>query len=451
MELKVINTIEDLELVTEHVAQMRSYAIPIWSDRVIHLAINTLSVLFIICDNMIYCIPMNHVESINQITLEDIQRIQPKEMFTYNKKDLLYVLPNANIIDVAGIEYMLSNQVTEISHYYGRIIRDFYLKFREYKNTTTCIPLMNLIEFAEELYSKMTTLTAVYRPWKFLDETIIPTCFALEKDGMKIDEEIYLKYFGKTAKKNIKDGYVYSSYYPYLITGRCSNAFGGVNYAALNSSNGCRKAFISRYPKGKLILIDYESFHLRLIADIIGFEQPTEPFHQYLAKQYFGKDEITPEEYAQSKIMTFHNLYNDVRKEDMPEFFHKLWHWLDNVWEEATANGYHYTEFGRKISMQNIIQPTKAKLFNYIVQSKESEISLKAIHNILPLFVKNSKPVLYTFDSLLVDYGEDPELLDSYIDILKLGFGGTYPTRVYTGNNFHKMESYQPKVGDSKE
>jgi hypothetical protein len=265
----------------------------------------------------------------------------------------------------------------------------------------------------------------------------------LERYGIKVDEPEYLKYFGKGARKNIKDGYVYSSYYPYLITGRCSNAFGGVNYAALNTTNGCRRAFVSRFDGGKLILIDYESFHLRLIADIIGYPQPKESFHQFLAKQYFGKEDITPEERKLGKQLTFQTLYQDSRDEVLPEFFHKIWHWIDTNWEEATKNGYYYTDFGRKIGMEHIVEPTKAKLFNYIVQSKESEVSLSAIHGMIPMFANTLlRPVLYTYDSILLDYSPNDGELSRVINAAAVLFGGKYPTRIYVGDNYHEMELY---------
>ena len=42
-------------------------------------------------------------------------------------------------------------------------------------------------------------------------------------------------------------GYVFSEYNLFTSTGRPSNRFGGINFAALNKKDGSRERFISRY------------------------------------------------------------------------------------------------------------------------------------------------------------------------------------------------------------
>ena len=56
------------------------------------------------------------------------------------------------------------------------------------------------------------------------------------------------------------DGMVYSEYNPYTATGRPSNRFGGMNFAALNKKDGSRKKFISRHGRdGMLVEMDYDA------------------------------------------------------------------------------------------------------------------------------------------------------------------------------------------------
>ena len=77
---------------------------------------------------------------------------------------------------------------------------------------------------------------------------------------------------------------VYSEYNPYTATGRPSNRFGGLNFAALNKKDGSRKKFISRYGKeGMLVEMDYDAYHLRLIGDEVNYKFPKGSVHKHMA------------------------------------------------------------------------------------------------------------------------------------------------------------------------
>ena len=44
--------------------------------------------------------------------------------------------------------------------------------------------------------------------------------------------------------------------------------------------------------------MDFDAYHPRLIADIIGYDLPAGSVHEYFARQYFGKQEISDKEYC---------------------------------------------------------------------------------------------------------------------------------------------------------
>ena len=133
----------------------------------------------------------------------------------------------------------------------------------------------------------------------------------------------------------------YTEYNIYTTTGRPSNKFGGVNYAALNKEDGSRESFVSRFERGMLLDMDFDAYHPRLIADIIGYDLPDESVHEYFAKQYFGKQEISAEEYEQSKKITFRLLYGGIDKdfEKIP-FFCKTKKYIYKLWNEFKKQGY---------------------------------------------------------------------------------------------------------------
>ena len=71
--------------------------------------------------------------------------------------------------------------------------------------------------------------------------------YQIERNGLKTYEKI-----------------VYSEYNPYTSTGRPSNRFGGMNFAALNKSDGSREQFISRFNNGVLVEMDFDRIPFKI-------------------------------------------------------------------------------------------------------------------------------------------------------------------------------------------
>ena len=108
---------------------------------------------------------------------------------------------------------------------------------------------------------------------------------------------------------------VYSQYNYHTTTGRPSNAFGGFNFAAMSKEDGTRAAFCSRFERGALVEMDFDSYHVRLIATVIGYELPESSIHDYLGRFYFDTTELTEEQRAESKAITFRLLYGGIDAE----------------------------------------------------------------------------------------------------------------------------------------
>ena len=60
----------------------------------------------------------------------------------------------------------------------------------------------------------------------------------------EVDLQIHVPRFKEQHFHPIDNGRVYTQYNLKTLTTRPSNKFKGVNYAALNKENGCRKAFL---------------------------------------------------------------------------------------------------------------------------------------------------------------------------------------------------------------
>ena len=153
------------------------------------------------------------------------------------------------------------------------------------------------------------------------------------------------------------------------MTSRPSNRHLGINYGALNKKDGSRECFIPK--DGKTFLqFDYDAYHVRIIAKLIGYELPKTSVHQWLADQYECS-------YDESKGRTFRILYGGVSDEDRKiPFFDKVDEFIRKMHEQAIKNGYLTTPKGRKIALGWIEQPTAQKYFNYIQQASETEFNI---------------------------------------------------------------------------
>jgi len=236
-------------------------------------------------------------------------------------------------------------------------------------------------------------------------------------------------------------GLVHSQYNMFTPAGRPSNRFGGVNYAALNKKTGDRDCFVSRYGKdGAIVMMDYESYHLRLIGNHVNFDLPDESLHEYLGKLYHGKDELTKEEYDLSKKITFNLIFggitDDVR--DNVPFMARIADYVDKTWEKYQRNGYVETwYYNRKLNSSIFDEQTNSyKVFNYLLQSAETERNCGIMRRILDyLKGKDTKFFLYTYDAFLFDIPKH-----EFIEVKNLAEimreGNKFPIRMEVGGNY---------------
>lgn len=274
--------------------------------------------------------------------------------------------------------------------------------------------------------------------YQFMNRAI-HTLARIESSGLAVDVPVFDKFFENKSKRLVKNGLVYSQYFPYTTTGRPSNRFGGVNFSALNKSDGSRESFISRFENGVLVQMDFESYHLRLIGNHIGIEMPSIPIHKYLATQYYQKDDISQEEYDEAKQITFSILYGADVDTDIP-LLNSIKQLSKTLYESyKTGNGLIAPLSGRKIHITET-DASENKVFNYFVQSFEFERTVLELERVLDFLEnKKSKLVLYTYDAVLLDCHPDEmeEVLDGCKQILE---GKTYPIRIYTGTTYNSLK-----------
>lgn len=402
-------------------AQSDSIVIPIYSDIRKHRVINHISLIYIyIIDvNTEYTILVNHSDKV--FNVNNLQFLNNKQ-YTYT-----YSTGIENSVNIDALYYMSNLCSINNEDLYTSAHTHFYNKYWRLDNVNDIIPVLKHVEYC----SKIRDIVLDIRKNRYMtgfdeyNKLACPVFKSIENNGL--------------ATYN---GVEYTKYNLWSITGRPSNAFGGINYAALNKEDGTRERFISRFDKGKLIEFDFDAYHLRLIAKMIDYQFPDTSIHTYLGKYYFGKDLITADEYNESKSVTFKILYGGVPEEfeNIP-FFSKVKQYIFEVWDIYKRKGYIETPiFKRKVHAENLkerdIKPQT--LFNYMIQAMETEQNVLIIDSIQEMLKDyQSKLVLYTYDALLFDLHPSETTL---LNIIKKHM--IYPVKCKTGHNYNKMEVY---------
>ena len=185
-------------------------------------------------------------------------------------------------------------------------------------------------------------------------------------------------------------------------TRRPSNAFNGINFAALKKEDGSRKSFI---PDGIFVEFDISAYHPNLVCRLIDYDFHTGDIHSAFAELYGTS-------YQEAKEITFKQLYGGVFKEyEHLEFFQKVKIFVNNNWETFNNLGQVIVPIsGYCFEKSKLDNMNPQKLFNYILQNVESAVNsfiLMDVHKLLK--GKKTKIVLYTYDSFLfdIDVGEE--------------------------------------------
>ncbi len=99
--------------------------------------------------------------------------------------------------------------------------------------------------------------------------------------------------------------------------------------------------------------------------------------------------------------------------------------------------------FFRRIKECHIESPSPNKLFNYVLQAFETEMAVKTLNELLgALKNKKTKPVLYTYDSILFDAHKEDKM-DTIREIKKIMEDAKLPVKVCVGRNLAEMTQVQ--------
>lgn len=418
MKITVIDTQNELTQIQEIAKTERFLLFPVFNDNEHPILANPVLVLAkpLKLDEL-YIIGISHHECLNipfDFSIFDKPYIYGKKYFDLQ-----------NSLDIDSV-YYVSNKEYTINLFESQADWQIY---PIYKMVDELKDILN--EFSQECLA----FDETGRAFRFLNEITIPSLAAIERNGLKVDNELFTKSF--ELPNLIKDSFVYTQYNYLTTTGRPSSRYGGVNYSALNKANESRKCFTSRFENGNLFMLDYDSYHLRLIAKLINYNLPEGSVHEHLAKQYFNTDVITQELYDESKKISFRLLYGGVdEKYKGVKFFADIQLLIDRLWGTHQKLGFAPTIISN-IHMQ---ADSKTKLFNYIIQNYETEQNMLVLKKIFKETTDyKSVPILYTYDSILFDVKE--EETENYLNIVKtiMELNGDFPVKVASGKNYNDL------------
>jgi hypothetical protein len=401
-----------------------SIILPIEQDSNLHPQKSKLSLLYVNTFDDEYVLPINHNECLNI----DLPNLKTKnKVYTLDRKKLLHFLDLDNVIDVSMMSYMRTGKVLELDNLSTNAHDFLNMKFYKKKNINTVIPVLKHIEKCRKISTMLQNNIEKYSEYvnvSYNDEILNNLSF-IEKNGLMTTE-----------------GKVFSEYNLYTSTGRPSNRFGGINFAALNKKDGSRKKFISRFKNGVLVEMDFDAYHLRLIADKIGYDLPKGSVHEHMA-QFYGVD------YEEAKRLSFQYLYGFIPEDviQINPYFSKVHDYIEGLWNIYKNDDFVESDiYKRRIYKENLLDMNANKLFNYTIQLMETENNMKVLSALIPeIRGYKSKLILYSYDSFLLDFNIEDGL--DYLMKVKniLEQDKKYPVKVSWGLNYHDMEDITEK------
>jgi hypothetical protein len=249
----------------------------------------------------------------------------------------------------------------------------------------------------------------------------------LERAGIKVDQTKFEQYFDKETNE-----FIYTQYNLNTLTTRPSNAFGGINFSALDKNNGERECFIPR--NNSFIEMDISAYHPTLLANLLDYTFDSLDIHGSFAKMY-GVD------YAKAKEITFKQIYGGIWKEYRElEFFKKVTAYTDDLWDtfqygesiECPISGYRF--YQKELENMN-----PQKLLNYVLQNLETANNVCILYDIFKVLRgKKTKLVLYVYDSFLFDY--DKSEPDVMLKILGIFNKYKLQTKIKKGTNYANIK-----------
>lgn len=380
-----------------------------------------------------YILVINHSEGFS-IDIKLVERFlnSHEKIYLVDKKYHSYFLELRNSVDVqfTCLDKDNSENPFECD---TPVHRDFYSKYSVMPNINEIIPIAKHYEKCQCLYEMIKHYFGLEMDTE-QQNAFVQAYKTVEESGLKVNlVKFNKKYELQHNQFSLVGNTIYTWYNLYNLTARPTNSFNGLNFLAIPKDKKFRECFVPS--NDFLVEFDFDAYHLRLISQLTGFELPKESMHIYLGKKYFGVEELTEEQYRESKAITFKQLYGTVEDQYKSiDFFSCMNQYVDKQWKLYNEQKALTLPTGRILRYTPGMN--KTKLFNYIVQNTETKENTKKIVEINQLLNnKKTKLVLITYDSFLFDFsqGDGKQLLKEIKSVLERG---NTPVKLKHGTNY---------------
>jgi len=423
----IIETKEQLSRLHEHCTDNCFIQIIPGNDNY-HPKLTNISSIYYRCLNSKgYIFPINHSETFN-LDIEDVLEFLKKHNIIYviDKKFHDYFLPST--LTVSDIQFKSLNKTNKIikpSEHDTPAHTHFYREHYFRNNINNIIPVVKHLEKWEKVFEHIKPyLDGKINTW--FDNTYTEVFRTIEQQGLKISLNKFNHHFEPQFEDySINKHKIHTSYNLYNLTTRPSNTFNNINFAALPKENGARNAFIPDYDC--FIELDFSAYHPSLIGSILGYKFNKSPYEDV--------SEILNVSIEEAKEITFKNLYGGIRKElqDKP-FFEQINGLIKKMWNIYQQEKQIKLATGRILHYNPELSSTK--IFNYYVQSLETKSNVDLLKKLLYyLETKQSKIVLYTYDSVLIDFNKE-DGIETVKEIKQILESTGFTTKMKRGNNY---------------
>ena len=361
-----------------------------------------------------FIIPIDHNDGLN-VDKERVYKILNKAqvIYTLNKKELLYHFNIQKAIDISLAYSMTFYDKLEFNSSISTI-NWYYNKFNSKKDINSLIPITKLYEKCELIYNSIEEYInniKIPEGFDFYNKLATNVFFLIEQSGIEVYYESFKEIFKpRNPIFNTLNNKVYTLYNLFNPTSRPTNNFNSVNFAAIPHTEKHRKCF--KPQNDYFVEFDFDGYHLRLLADQLDYPMTKESAHKQLAKQYFGKEEITDEEYTKAKQINFHAIYGKIPEEHKNlKIFKEIQQYIDTLWNNFNNNGYVQNPQSDKQFTKELKDMHPAKLMNYMMQSLETSNNIIILKDVLE-YLKDKKTfiALYTYDAILFDFSKEDSI-----------------------------------------
>lgn len=429
-----IDTQQDLDHYIKFTYNKTICVVPLLSNNRDHFVSNNLLAFYVKCDNSEFVFPYKHPESVfSEYSIEDV--IGNAKCYFYGRAILLYqnVLTN-NVYDLELVHYLNTTEPLAVD----TIDTDYFYQrtHPKYKNTNTLVSLANFVKYSRAVLGQA-NLTHE-NGLEYYDD-MQSTWHFIERNGLQVNNN-FIPIFGTPI--NLINNKVYTKYNFYTATGRPSNRYGGINFAALPKQDDTRECFVSRYPEGKLVELDFKAYHPHIIAYLCDYNFGNENVYEHLAKHYFDTQTPTKDQIENAKEYTFNQIYGGINKKYLHiEFFAKTKAYTDLLWEQYKEKGHIVSGISGRTLYSDYETSTDTQLFNYYIQMTETELNsafLKKLFNDIDF--NETLPILYTYDAVVFDCKK--EYIKVLIEKIFASTTDKFPISVKIGDNYKEMRHY---------